>query len=146
MPRVYLPRSLVALFPGMPREIAVEAAPTGTAPAAPTATTAATAPAPPTATAPPTVAGLLAALDRQWLGLWDRLCTAGPEIREHINIFVDGEKATLETPLAPDAVVRIIPAVSGGGVASSGAAMQEPAQAATQAATQVATQAVAVRE
>lgn len=60
------------------------------------------------------VATLLRELDRRWPGMWDLLCTAGPRIRPHLNIFVDGERAVLETPLRPGAVVRVIPAVSGG--------------------------------
>jgi len=88
MAQVYLPPSLVALFPGAPRCLAVEAA---------------------------TVADLLRALDSRWPGMWDRLCTtSGSAVREHINIFVDGEKTALHAPLSPSAVVRIIPAVSGG--------------------------------
>jgi molybdopterin converting factor small subunit len=47
--------------------------------------------------------------------LRDRLCEAGPRIREHINVFVDGDRAELSTPVAPGAVVHVIPAVSGGG-------------------------------
>ena len=88
MVQVYLPSSLRTLFPGAPRQLALEAA---------------------------TVADLLRALDSRWPGMWDRLCTtSGGAIREHINVFVDGEKAALEAPLAPSATVRIIPAVSGG--------------------------------
>ena len=34
--------------------------------------------------------------------------------KEHINVFVDGERATVATPLAPGSVVHVIPAVSGG--------------------------------
>ncbi len=41
------------------------------------------------------------------------LLTAGPAIREHLNIFVDGERAGLGTAVG-DAVVHVIPAVSGG--------------------------------
>jgi sulfur-carrier protein len=87
MAEVYLPPSLVVLFPGAPRRLAVEAA---------------------------TVGALLQQLDAQWPGMWDRLCSAGPAIREHMNVFVNGEKGTLETALAPDTVVRVIPALSGG--------------------------------
>jgi molybdopterin converting factor small subunit len=35
-------------------------------------------------------------------------------VRRHINIFVGGERATLETPLAPGAEVFIMTAISGG--------------------------------
>ena len=35
-------------------------------------------------------------------------------IRRHVNVFVDGERAGLDTPLAPGSTVHVIPAVSGG--------------------------------
>ncbi len=44
----------------------------------------------------------------------DRLCDAGPTIREHINIFLDGQRTTLTGVLTPGSVVHIIPAVAGG--------------------------------
>ena len=53
-------------------------------------------------------------LDNQWHGMRDRLVDSGPNIRLHILIFVDGEGATLNTPLKSGSVVDIIPAVSGG--------------------------------
>lgn len=87
MAEVHLPRSLTALFPGAPARLCVEAE---------------------------TVQELLRALDRRWPGMWDRLCDAGPSLREHINVFVDGRRATLGTALEPGAVVRVIPALSGG--------------------------------
>ena len=37
-----------------------------------------------------------------------------PRIRRHINVFVEGRRAGLETPLEPGAKVFIITAVSGG--------------------------------
>ena len=46
-----------------------------------------------------TVDELIGRLDERWPGMRDRLCDAGPTIREHINIFVDGERATLATPV-----------------------------------------------
>jgi molybdopterin converting factor small subunit len=85
--RVHLPGSLVRLFPGAPREVEVAAT---------------------------SVGELIARLDARWPGMRDRLCDAGPEIRRHINVFVDGERARLDTPLVRDAEVQIIPAVSGG--------------------------------
>lgn len=87
MAEVYLPRSLVSLFVGLPVHLGVE----GT-----------------------NVRDLIERLDQQWPGLRYRLCDAGPVIREHINVFVDGERSTLDTPLRPDAEVRVITAVSGG--------------------------------
>ena len=87
MADVLLPRSLVALFPGAPRRVAA----TGS-----------------------TVAEVIADLDAQIPGLRNRLVDAGPSIRTHINVFVAGERATLATPVPTDAVVHVIPAVSGG--------------------------------
>ena len=57
---------------------------------------------------------VIAGLDEQVPGMADRLLGAGPTIREHLNIFVDGERAALATPVGADAVVHVIPAVSGG--------------------------------
>ena len=87
MVQVFLPRSLAVLIPRLPRRATVEGA---------------------------TVAEVVAALDAQWPGVADRVLEAGPAIREHINVFVDGDLATLQTPLAPDSVVHVIPAVAGG--------------------------------
>jgi molybdopterin converting factor small subunit len=58
---------------------------------------------------------LVATLDRSWPGIRDRLLEAGPRFREHINVFVDGERERdLMAPLADAAIVHIIPAVAGG--------------------------------
>ncbi len=87
MTQVYLPRSLLTLFPTAERRPSVEAT---------------------------TVAEVIERLEERWPGMRARLCDAGPTIREHINIFVDGEPATLETPVGPASMVHVIPAVSGG--------------------------------
>ena len=87
MVEVLLSRALLALFPGMPRPVAVEAT---------------------------SVRELIAALDGVAPGIADRLMTAGPSIREHINVFVDGDLAGLDTPVYPGSTVHVIPAVSGG--------------------------------
>jgi len=84
---VHLPRSLVALFPGTPRRVQARGS---------------------------TVAEVIADLDAQVPGIRDRVLDAGPTIRTHLNIFVAGQRATLTTAVAPDAVVHVIPAVSGG--------------------------------
>jgi sulfur-carrier protein len=84
---VHLPRSLVALFPGAPRRLEARGA---------------------------TVAEILADLDRQIPGFANRVLDAGPVIRTHLNVFVDGERARLPTPVGAGAEVHIIPAVSGG--------------------------------
>jgi molybdopterin converting factor small subunit len=61
-----------------------------------------------------TVDAIVAALDRRWPGMRDRLCDSSPRIRRHINIFVDGERATLQTPLPPGSEVFVMTAISGG--------------------------------
>ena len=87
MATVVLPRSLVALFPGAERRTSVPGA---------------------------SVAEVVAALDGLIPGVADRVLAPGPAIREHLNVYVDGERATLATPVGPDSVVHVIPAVSGG--------------------------------
>ncbi len=84
---VHLPRSLVALFPAAERRMAAR----GT-----------------------TVLGVVRDLDGRVPGLGNRVLDAGPVLRTHLNVFVNGERATLETPVPPNADVYIIPAVSGG--------------------------------
>jgi molybdopterin synthase sulfur carrier subunit len=86
---VVLPRSLVTLFPDPPpRRVDMDVA---------------------------TLAGLIDELDGRWPGMRDRLCQAGPAIREHINVFVDGERERrLDAALTPESVVHVIPAVAGG--------------------------------
>ena len=63
---------------------------------------------------PASVRELIDALDLCWPGVRDRLCDAGPSIRDYVNIFVDGEPAELDTPLARDSTVHVLPAVAGG--------------------------------
>ena len=87
MATVLLPRSLLALFPGADRRHEV----TGES-----------------------VAALLDALEAAVPGIRDRLVEAGPRLRPHINVFVDGSPADLATPVGAAAVVHVIPAVSGG--------------------------------
>jgi molybdopterin converting factor small subunit len=84
---VLLPRSLLALFPGAERRHEVDGQ---------------------------CVGDVLAALDVTIPGLRDRLVEAGPRLRPHINVFVDGAPADLATPVAEGVIVHVIPAVSGG--------------------------------
>lgn len=84
---VLLPRSLLALFPGAERRHDVAGA---------------------------TVDEVLAALDADIPGVRDRLVEAGPRLRPHINVYVDGDPADLASPVGSDATVHVIPAVSGG--------------------------------
>ena len=51
---------------------------------------------------------------RALLHVLNRLVDAGPVIRPHINVFVAGSRASLETPIPDGAIVHVIPAVSGG--------------------------------
>ena len=60
------------------------------------------------------VAEMIAALDARWPGMGDRICDSTPAIRRHINVFVGGQRARLETALVPGADVFILTAVSGG--------------------------------
>jgi sulfur-carrier protein len=87
MATVLLPRSLLTLFPGVERRHEL----TGE-----------------------TVDALISALDAQAPGMRDRLVEPGPRLRPHINVFVDGQPADLQTPVASGATVHVIPAVSGG--------------------------------
>jgi molybdopterin synthase sulfur carrier subunit len=86
---VNLPRSLVTLFPDPPpRRLELDVA---------------------------SLSELIDRLDERWPGMRDRLCEPGPKIREHINVFVDGERERdLAALLSPTAVVHFIPAVAGG--------------------------------
>lgn len=87
MATVLLPRSLLTLFPGVERRHEVDA---------------------------DTVAAVIAELDTRVPGMRDRLVEAGPRLRPHINVFVAGQPATLDTPVAAGDTVHVIPAVSGG--------------------------------
>jgi molybdopterin converting factor small subunit len=60
------------------------------------------------------VSGVIDALDERWPGMRDRLIDSTPRIRRHINVFVEGRRARLDTALNPGAKVFIITAVSGG--------------------------------
>ena len=84
---VTLPAVLLRLFPGAERRVELSVRSVGEA---------------------------IAALDARWPGMRDRLCDSTPALRRHLNIFVDGERARLETPLAPGAEMIVMTAVSGG--------------------------------
>lgn len=64
------------------------------------------------------VAEALALLWSTCPGVRDRVITERGEVRQHVNIFVDGESikdlAGLETPVRKNAEIVILPAVSGG--------------------------------
>lgn len=85
--RVVLPAALTALFPGAPARLELPAS---------------------------SVAELLDELDSRWPGLRDRVRDSTPAIRRHVNVFVDGRRARLDTPLTPGAEVFVLTAMSGG--------------------------------
>ena len=87
MADVHLPSTLTPLFAGLPRRMDVDAG---------------------------TVAEVIDELERQWPGLRDRLCDPGPELRRHIHVYVDRERANLETPVERRSRVDVIAAISGG--------------------------------
>lgn len=60
------------------------------------------------------VCGMIDALDARWPGMGDRIRDSRPAIRRHMNVFVDGERALLDTPLRQGAEVFIVTAISGG--------------------------------
>lgn len=57
---------------------------------------------------------LLDELDARWPGMRDRLSDTSPAVRRHLNVFVDGQRATLETELAEGSEVFVVTAMSGG--------------------------------
>jgi molybdopterin converting factor small subunit len=85
--QVRLPATLPPLFPGLPRRLELEAA---------------------------TVGQALDRLEERWPGIRDRLCEPGPVLRSHIHVYVDGERAGLDAPLASSARIDVIAAISGG--------------------------------
>jgi molybdopterin converting factor small subunit len=87
MADVHLPMTLTPLFAGLPRRLDVDA---------------------------PTVDDAIGQLDAQWPGLRDRLCEPGPLIRRHIHVYVDRERAALDTPIDERSRVDVISAISGG--------------------------------
>ena len=87
MADVHLPATLLPLFPGLPRRLDIDAS---------------------------TVAGAIDDLEAQWPGFRDRLCQPGPVLRPHINVYVDRERAQLDTPLTAGSRIDVIAAISGG--------------------------------
>jgi len=87
MADLHLPATLPPLFRDLPRRVEVDAA---------------------------TVDEAFVRLDERWPGLRDRLCEPGPELRAHIKVFVDRERAQLDTALEARSRVDVIAAISGG--------------------------------
>jgi sulfur-carrier protein len=59
-----------------------------------------------------TVDEALDRLDARRPGLRDRLCQPGPALRRHIHVYVDRERAGLDTPLEERSRVDVITAIS----------------------------------
>ena len=87
MAELHLPAVLPPLFPGLGRELEVDAA---------------------------TVNEAIDRLNDRWPGFRDRLVEPGPKLRPHINVYVDRERGGLDTELAADSRVDVIAAISGG--------------------------------
>lgn len=90
MAAVHLPPTLPPLFPGLPRQLQVEAS---------------------------SVDDAIERLNERWPGLRDRLCEGGRGsivLRPHINVFVDRERAALDTAIGAGSRIDVIAAISGG--------------------------------
>jgi sulfur-carrier protein len=87
MADLHLPSTLTPLFIDLPRRIEVDAA---------------------------TVVEAIEKLEERWPGLRDRLCQPGPVLHRHIHVYVDRERATLDTQLETRSRVDVIAAISGG--------------------------------
>ncbi len=87
MADVRLPGTLTPLFPGLPRRVEVEAA---------------------------TVLAAIESLETRWPGLRDRIVEEGPALRRHLHVYVDGERAELDTAVAARSRLDVIAAISGG--------------------------------
>lgn len=87
MADLHLPATLPPLFRDLPRRLEIEAA---------------------------TVDDGIARLDERWPGVRDRLCEPGPTLRRHINVYVDGERAGLDSVVGPGSRIDILAAISGG--------------------------------
>ena len=87
MAELHFPPMLAPLFPGMPRQLEVEAA---------------------------TVDEAIDRLNDKWPGVRDRLVEPGPALRPHINVYVDRERGGLDSTLESASRVDVIAAISGG--------------------------------
>jgi sulfur-carrier protein len=87
MADVHLPSTLTPLFAELPRRLDLDAA---------------------------TVKEAIDRLDDRWPGLRDRLCEPGPVLRRHIHVYVDRERAAMDTPIAAGSRIDVVAAISGG--------------------------------
>jgi molybdopterin converting factor small subunit len=88
VPDVRLPGTLTPLFPGLSRKPEVDGC--------------------------STVLDVIDKLEAQWPGLRDRRGADGPALRSHIHVYVDGERAGLDSPVAERSRLDVIAAISGG--------------------------------
>jgi sulfur-carrier protein len=84
---LHLPTTLLPLFQDLPRQLDVDAG---------------------------TVEEAIERLDERWPGLRERLCEPGPALRTHINVYVDRERADLDTAVDDGSRIDVIAAISGG--------------------------------
>jgi sulfur-carrier protein len=87
MAELHLPATLPPLFIDLPRRVDVDAR---------------------------TVDEAIDRLNDRWPGMRDRLCEPGPALRPHINVYVDRERAALDTALEAGSRVDVVAAISGG--------------------------------
>jgi molybdopterin converting factor small subunit len=60
------------------------------------------------------VLALLRALEQRHPALHGWILDERGCIRRHINVFIDGERATEETAVGPGARLEVLPAITGG--------------------------------
>jgi sulfur-carrier protein len=60
------------------------------------------------------VAELLSVLEQRHPALRGWIVDERGRIRHHINVFINGDRGREQTPVAPEDLVDIIPAISGG--------------------------------
>jgi molybdopterin converting factor small subunit len=87
MAEFFLPSTLAPLFAGLPRRLEIDAG---------------------------TVDEALDQLEERWPGFRDRLCEPGPALRRHIHVYVDRQRAGLDTAIEERSRVDVIAAISGG--------------------------------
>ena len=87
MADLHLPTTLLPLFQDLPRQLDVDAG---------------------------TVDEAIERLDERWPGLRERLCEPGPALRTHINVYVNRERADLDTAVDAGSRIDVIAAISGG--------------------------------
>jgi molybdopterin synthase sulfur carrier subunit len=87
MAELRLPTTLTPLFRDLPRRVEIDAA---------------------------SVWEAIEKLEQRWPGVRNRLCEPGPELRRHIHLYVDQERAGLDTPLQHHSRVDVVAAISGG--------------------------------